>query len=274
MDEATRQRYLEAMGITVWQSRHSQAVVPDAVVAEVREDNSLDAALERAIDSPPPVIAPVDSEPKLPSAPIPGRVENDVSALGWTELEDRVKNCTACGLCEDRQQTVFGVGVQTARLMVIGEGPGAEEDRQGVPFVGQAGKLLDAMLAAIRFSRAPQAGQQGAYIANVVKCRPPKNRDPKPEEAEACRAYLHRQIALVKPDLILAVGRIAAKNLLDSDETLGRLRQREHRLEIPALGAIPLLVTYHPAYLLRSPQDKRMAWEDLKRARDFLAGGV
>jgi DNA polymerase len=170
----------------------------------------------------------------------------------WQGLRDCVANCTRCELSASRTNTVFGVGNPEADWLIIGEAPGAEEDRQGEPFVGRAGKLLDQMLLAIGQSR------ERVFIANILKCRPPNNRDPKPEEAAACREYLERQIELIQPKIVLAVGRIAAQNLLGTDEPVGRMRGRPHDL-----GGIPLVVTYHPAYLLRSPSQKHKAWGDL-----------
>ena len=185
----------------------------------------------------------------------------DASA-DWQLLQDEVSACVKCGLAATRTRTVFGVGNPHADWLVIGEAPGAEEDRQGKPFVGAAGKLLDAMLQAIGLSR-----EQNVFITNMLKCRPPGNRDPKAEEIAACLPYLMRQIAAIKPKLILAVGRIAAQSLLATDVPLGRLRGRVHRFG-PLSTA--LIVTYHPAYLLRSPAEKRKAWEDLKFARDYF----
>jgi len=178
----------------------------------------------------------------------------DYPAPDWTELQTRVSACTRCTLHKSRTQTVFGVGSRTADWMIVGEAPGAEEDRRGEPFVGRAGKLLDEMLRAIGLSR------ESAYIANILKCRPPNNRDPVNEEADSCRRYLDRQIELVAPKIIIAVGRIAAQRLLQTDAPLGRLRQQKHYLSD---GQIPVVVTYHPAYLLRSPTQKRKAWQDL-----------
>ncbi|MGB5103133.1 MAG: uracil-DNA glycosylase [Steroidobacteraceae bacterium] len=180
------------------------------------------------------------------------------SSLDWEPLRELVAACTRCELHATRTQTVFGVGNRSARWMFIGEAPGAEEDRQGEPFVGRAGQLLTSMLKAAGFRR------EDVYIANVLKCRPPGNRDPRPEEARACRGYLERQVELVSPDLVVAVGRIAAQNLLATDVPLGKLRGKVH-----ALGARrwPLIVTYHPAYLLRSPAEKRKAWQDLVFAK-------
>jgi uracil-DNA glycosylase len=180
----------------------------------------------------------------------------------WEALQAEVSGCVKCGLAATRTRTVFGVGNPHADWLVIGEAPGAEEDRQGKPFVGAAGKLLDAMLQAIGLSR-----DTNVFVANMLKCRPPGNRDPKPEEVAACLPYLMRQIAAIKPKLILTVGRIAAQNLLATDVPLGRLRGRVHRFG-PLSTA--LIVTYHPAYLLRTPAEKRKAWEDLKFARDYF----
>ncbi|MDX1516481.1 MAG: uracil-DNA glycosylase [Woeseiaceae bacterium] len=192
--------------------------------------------------------------------PVPDADADATAALDWEALERRVAACTRCELCESRTQTVFGVGNREARWMIIGEAPGAEEDRRGEPFVGRAGKLLDEMLLAVGESRS------SVFIANILKCRPPNNRDPKPAEANACRDYLERQIALVDPSIIVAVGRIAAQNLLGTDSPVGRLRGKRH-----AVGNVPMVVTYHPAYLLRSPTQKRKVWDDLCLARSMVA---
>jgi uracil-DNA glycosylase len=180
----------------------------------------------------------------------------------WQALQTQVRACTRCELCAGRTQTVFGVGERQADLMVIGEAPGQDEDAQGEPFVGRAGQLLNSMLRAMGHPR------ETVYIANMLKCRPPNNRNPTPAEVTACSPYLQQQIELVKPKLILAVGGIAAQNLLGTDTTVGRLRGQIHHL---GSQAIPLIVTYHPAYLLRSPGEKRRAWTDLKFARAELA---
>lgn len=199
-----------------------------------------------------------DAEPGA-VAPVPGPAPHaEYALLDWAALEERVAGCTSCRLHEGRTQTVFGVGSHDADWMIVGEAPGAEEDRRGEPFVGRAGQLLDQMLSAVGL------GRDRVFIANILKCRPPANRDPSPEEASACRGFLDRQIALVAPKLILAVGRIAAQQLLETDAPLARLRGRVHRLK----GSdIPVVVTYHPAYLLRSPKEKRKAWADLCLAR-------
>ena len=189
----------------------------------------------------------------------------------WEGLQEEVAHCTACPLHESRTQTVFGVGDPGARVMFVGEAPGAEEDRQGAPFVGRAGRLLDAMLAAIGLDR--RAGlpdgptdKDGVFIANVLKCRPPRNRDPEPGEVAACEGYLRRQIELMAPEVIVALGRVAGQDLTQSQKPLARLREQVH-----AYHDTPLLVTYHPAYLLRNPADKAKAWQDLKAVRRRLA---
>ena len=179
---------------------------------------------------------------------------------GWGRLEDEVRSCVRCGLHAGRTQTVFGTGPGTATWCFVGEAPGAEEDRRGAPFVGRAGQLLDAMLRALALDR------EQVFIANVLKCRPPGNRDPQPSEVAACLPYLHAQIAAVRPRIVVALGRFAAQSLLATDQPLGRLRGSVHDYE-----GIPVVVTYHPAYLLRRPADKVAAWADLKRARGVVA---
>ena len=183
--------------------------------------------------------------------------------VDWTGLQGLVSQCQACELYQTRTQTVFGMGHPQADLMLIGEAPGADEDKQGEPFVGRAGKLLDEMLYAIGLDR------EKVFIANILKCRPPQNRDPRPEEVASCAGFLKRQIELVAPKLIVALGRIAAQNLLQTDTALGKLRGSMHELD--GLN-VPVLVTYHPAYLLRSPAEKRKSWQDLQRVRDCLQG--
>lgn len=181
---------------------------------------------------------------------------------GWIELKAAVPGCTACALHKSRTQTVFGVGDENAEWMLIGEAPGAEEDRRGEPFVGQAGKLLDSMLAAIGLKRG-----ENVYIANVLKCRPPGNRNPEPGEVARCSPYLLRQIELVQPKLIVAMGRFAAQTLLATDASIASLRGRVH-----TYAGVPLVVTYHPAYLLRTLPDKAKAWADLVFASKTLQG--
>lgn len=181
--------------------------------------------------------------------------------MDWPQLADAVANCTACDLHKTRTQGVLGVGDQQAEWLIIGEAPGADEDAQGEPFVGQAGKLLDAMLAAIGLKRG-----ENVYIANVLKSRPPGNRNPAPEEVAACLPYLERQIQLIRPRIIIALGRFAVQSLLNTEESIGRLRGRVHQYQ-----GVPLIVTYHPAYLLRNLPDKEKAWEDLCLARETMA---
>jgi len=235
MHPERRRQYLEAIGIDVWVRRGSAAAA--GAVAEVRP-----------------------AEP-APAAPLHGGEprQDPLAAERWEALRREVLQCTRCPLHATRTQGVLGVGPKRADWLVVGEAPGAEEDRRGEPFVGAAGQLLDAMLRAIGLDRT-----SNVYIANVLKSRPPNNRDPKPEEVAACLPYLLRQIALLQPKIMLAVGRIAAQNLLATDAPLGRLRGKLHRF-----GELhtPLVVTYHPAYLLRTPADKRKAWDDLKFAR-------
>lgn len=190
-------------------------------------------------------------------------VAADPAAMDWGTLQDAVSNCRGCALCETRTQTVFGVGNRDADLLVIGEAPGADEDREGEPFVGRAGQLLNRMLAAIGLPR----GQ--VYIANILKCRPPGNRDPRPEESLRCQPFLMRQIALIRPRVVLTVGRISAQTLLGTDVPVGRLRARWFEL---GPEGIPLRVTYHPAYLLRSPDQKAKVWEDLTAVVRRLGG--
>lgn len=245
MERARRHAYLRAMGITPW--------VP-------RQD---DAAAPAPASDPEPAPPLPDPRPQRDSVVLDLTPEAEVAALDWAALASRVAACRACGLCETRTQTVFGVGNRQARLLVIGEAPGADEDREGEPFVGRAGQLLNRMLAAIGLPR------QQVYIANILKCRPPGNRDPRPEEVLSCQPYLMRQIELIGPRLILAVGRISAQTLLGTELPLGRLRGRW--LELGSQST-PLRVTYHPAYLLRSPDQKARAWEDLTAVARRLGG--
>ncbi|MEQ1775887.1 MAG: uracil-DNA glycosylase [Burkholderiales bacterium] len=187
---------------------------------------------------------------------------NAIMRMDWTQIKASVASCTNCVLHTHRNKTVLGVGDENADWLFVGEGPGADEDAQGEPFVGQAGKLLDSMLAAIKLKRG-----DNVYIANVVKCRPPGNRNPEPEEALACEPYLHRQIDLIKPKLIVALGKVAAVNLLAHEASVASMRNKVHRYR-----GIPLIVTYHPAYLLRSLAEKARAWEDLCFAVDTMQG--
>ena len=193
------------------------------------------------------------------SSPVLGGPDDEI----WNQIKQDVSICTACNLHLSRTQTVFGVGNQRAEWMFVGEAPGFEEDRQGEPFVGRAGKLLDKMLGAMGFNR------EQVYIANMVKCRPPDNRNPRPEELIACSGYLQKQIKLVQPRIIIALGGVAAKALLQTEEAVGKLRGQVYQF---GDSNIPLVVTYHPAYLLRSPNQKKAAWKDLQLAQRVVAG--
>lgn len=197
---------------------------------------------------------------EIAAASVPEQVSEGAGSVlpDWSSLQAQVSTCKKCQLHESRIQTVFGTGNRDADWLIIGEAPGAEEDRQGEPFVGRAGKLLDEMLFAAGLQRAD------VYIANILKCRPPGNRDPAPDEVACCHTYLQQQIALIQPQLILVVGRIAAHSLLQTDCQLGRLRGKVHHYEDTN---IPVIVTYHPAYLLRSPLEKRKVWSDLQFAK-------
>jgi len=259
MDHQRQGAYLRAMGIVPWRLAAPLTQTPKAA--------------DKLVAAAAPVNGPADvseiaSDMSAPTSPHEAPA-NDIAVMDWRALQQTVAGCTRCALSQGRTQTVFGVGDRQARLMVIGEAPGAEEDRRGEPFVGRAGGLLDNMLLAMGQPRAQ------VFIANIVKCRPPVNRDPAGEEAAACAPYLNRQIELVAPEVILAVGRIAAQRLLETDEAVGRLRGRVHELSLPGNDRrVPLVVTYHPAYLLRTPEHKGRAWEDLKLAMAVFRGAV
>ena len=301
-----RQRAMLAeMGIKLWLPKAAPAT-PEIVASSADQagaEDRFDAESARPAAAAPPVArvpaAPSAPRPR-PAAPpqsaTPAPESQSATALGprpegvadmdWPQLEAAVAACRACGLCAGRTQTVFGVGARSADWMVIGEAPGENEDRQGQPFVGQAGKLLDAMLAAIGLSRqsddatesvavsahlAGAEGQKGlkrgVYIANVLKCRPPGNRNPQPDEIAQCEPYLRRQVALVQPKVILAMGRFAVQSLLQTTEPSGRLRGRVHQDP-----GVPVIVTYHPAYLLRALPEKAKAWQDLCLAMEVMRG--
>jgi len=196
------------------------------------------------------------------SEPLEGERPAGISAMDWAALIDAVTSCTACSLCRSRTQPVFGTGNREARWMVVGEAPGEQEDLRGEPFVGKSGQLLDSMLRAVGLSREASAPARQVYIANTLKCRPPGNRNPEPGELLQCEPFLIRQIELVRPDIILAMGRFAVQALLRTDEPIGRLRGQVHQFH-----GVPLVVTYHPAYLLRNPLEKARAWDDLCLAR-------
>jgi uracil-DNA glycosylase family 4 len=237
VDNHQRAEYLRALGVDVWVRRSLAATTLDQKVT-VPTTEAINPT--SAISSFQP-----GSDASSPISP---------ASFDWPELEAAVNSCTQCELHRTRKQAVFGVGDRRAKWMVIGEAPGAEEDAQGEPFVGRAGQLLNSMLKATGLRR------DEVFIANVMKCRPPQNRDPTPRETACCKPFLYRQIELVNPRLILCVGRIAAQNLLDTDTPIGKLRGQVHQL---GAAKRPVVVTYHPAYLLRSPGEKRRAWEDL-----------
>ncbi|WP_234267516.1 uracil-DNA glycosylase [Hydrogenophaga sp. NFH-34] len=290
--DARQRAMLAEMGVRVWAPKPPAPGVAAAVPSPVADATPAPAVPATAPSAPrgpqapqppdtartPPVAAPAASRAsaapvRSPAVPAPapavilGERPAGVGAMDWPALAEAVAGCTACGLCRTRRRTVFGVGDQQADWMVIGEAPGEQEDRQGQPFVGPAGQLLDNMLRAIGRTREPAEGQPGGgtYIANVLKCRPPANRNPQPEEVAQCEPFLARQVALVQPRIILAMGRFAVQSLLKTTEPIGRLRGRVHRYE-----GVPVIVTYHPAYLLRTPADKRKAWEDLCLAMETV----
>lgn len=248
---------LQAMGITVWARRAANAAPPaELAVSESDPAEPMPAAAPSKYATPTVESANAGSTALATASP-------SIDQLDWEALQARVAACTACPLHERRTQTVFGVGHRQADWLFIGEAPGADEDRQGEPFVGRAGKLLDQILFALGQDRSR------VYIANVCKCRPPGNREPTPAEALQCWPYLSRQIQLIGPQVIVAMGRIAAHRLLQTDQKLGDLRQQVHPLNE---SATPVIVTYHPAYLLRNPADKRKVWEDLLFAGELVRG--
>ncbi|WP_414708700.1 uracil-DNA glycosylase [Ramlibacter sp.] len=236
--------------------------LPEAPAAPepVEAPEAPEAQIEQAVPAPVRAERPVAP---LPAAVIPIAARaTGVDGMDWDALERTVSACTACKLCRGRTQTVFGVGDRQADWLVVGEAPGENEDLQGEPFVGQAGKLLDNMLRSLGVARG-----RGVYIANVLKCRPPGNRNPEPDEVAQCEPFLRRQVALIQPRIILAMGRFAVQSLLQSSDPIGRLRGRLHQY-----NGVPLVVTYHPAYLLRNLPDKAKAWADLCLARSVLQG--
>lgn len=235
-------------------SRVANVLPADAGLRQVWPDGA--SAQRRASEASPPMGKLLPE----PLSPAPREATPDVAGADWMELEARIHACKSCGLCESRLQAVVGTGERRARWMFVGEAPGQEEDRAGLPFVGLAGQLLDAMLAALGLRRG-----EDVYIANAVKCRPPFNRTPMPEEIHACLPYLQRQIELVQPQLILALGRPAAYALLGQEVKINAVRGQVFERD-----GVPVVVSYHPAYLLRNPADKSRAWEDLLFARRVL----
>ena len=294
MSWTDRQRaMLEAMGLKLWTPPAAEVGAPAVAVpasppraapgsAPVAGPATRLPPMEAdiAVAEPPPRRAPEPS-PRTPPVAVPiaspvaapvlaaaaadaalaqarGLARETIARLDWPGLRDEVAQCRACALCDSRKHTVFGVGNERAHWMVVGEAPGEKEDLQGEPFVGAAGQLLDSMLRAIGLGRAEGPPERQVYIANTLKCRPPRNRNPDPAELAQCEPFLQRQIELIQPRIILAMGRFAVQQLLRSQEPIGRLRGRVHRYQ-----GVPLIVTYHPAYLLRNLPDKARAWEDL-----------
>ena len=260
---------LDEMGIRTFQPPRCKAAPKADPKADPKTAPARPAAAQTALQA-----APQTAPKAAPAAPpVAAPAAAAVAQMDWPALQAAVASCTACPLAAGCRQSVFGAGHPQARWMIVGEAPGEQEDRQGQPFVGPAGQLLDAMLEAIGLSRqgepgaaplpatphaAKTAAPQGVFIANVLKCRPPGNRAPQPAEIAQCAPFLRRQLELVQPAIILALGRFAVQSLLGSDEPIGRLRGRVHRYQ-----GIPVIVTYHPAYLLRNPLDKHRAWQDL-----------
>ena len=235
---------LGKMGIRLWQ-------LPQADPVPVSSDTPASSAVPPAVEV--AALRPlVGTTPPLLQPALP------IAALDWPALREAVASCTACRLCESRRQTVFGIGHARAEWMIVGEAPGEDEDELGEPFVGRSGRLLDNMLRAVGLTRGDADAAHQVYIANTVKCRPPGNRNPEPDELARCEPYLIRQLQLVQPRIILAMGRFVVQGLLRSTEPIGRLRGRIHEYQ-----GLPLIATYHPSYLLRNPEDKAKAWEDL-----------
>jgi uracil-DNA glycosylase len=284
--EERQRSMLEAMGIRLWQPPAASVAEPQAVVQPaVFEEKQPSALIKSALNATNIVAEPVakssGSVPSgNPSLPVQTARASGIEQMTWSELQNAVASCGACSLCHSRQKTVFGVGpvaqsapqsqMQAPQVdwLIVGEAPGEQEDIAGEPFVGPAGKLLDNMLAAMSMSLSGQgramhlSRTQGSYIANVLKCRPPANRNPSPEEVAMCEPYLARQIELLRPKIILAMGKFAIASLTGSQEAVGKLRGRVHALRHASYQA-PVIVTYHPAYLLRNLPDKAKAWADL-----------
>ena len=275
-----QQAMLGEIGIRLWSPPQSPSQPPPVVAEPAVAAPAVPARVEPVAPIAAPRAEPVMpaaavERPRVESAPVVLRAASTgtsatlpttaVQAMDWPELQAAVEACRACGLCESRRQAVFGVGNPQAHWMLVGEAPGEQEDLQGEPFVGKSGQLLDNMLRAIGLTREAAEPARQVYIANVLKCRPPHNRNPDPQEVQRCEPYLQRQVELVRPRLILAMGRFAVQSLLKTAEPIGRLRGKPH-----SYHGVPVVVTYHPAYLLRNPLDKARAWEDLCLARELM----
>lgn len=272
---------LKEIGVLPWEPRdaspadegHPQAPAVEAAPAEVPAQPRQAAA--PAIPAAPAVARQTANQepPRTTADPasvapvaVHARRPTGVEQMDWPALREAVAGCQACKLCNGRRNTVFGVGHEQADWMIVGEAPGEQEDLKGEPFVGQAGKLLDNMLRSLALTRSEAPSTHQVFIANVLKCRPPHNRNPEPEEVAQCEPFLQRQVELVQPKIIVAMGRFAVQSLLRTGEPIGRLRGRVHRYH-----GVPVIVTYHPAYLLRNLPDKAKAWEDLCLAADTAA---
>lgn len=272
--DARQRAMLAEMGVRVWPPQPAAPMAAAAIPSRPAVPVPAQPPAAAHVATRPPVASPVAPAVR-PPAPAPAAAPvaaasvlspspQGVETMDWTALREAVASCQACGLCHGRTHTVFGTGSVQADWMVVGEAPGENEDLQGEPFVGAAGELLDNMLRAVGRSRTGE-GAQGAYISNVLKCRPPANRNPQPAEVAQCAPYLARQVALVQPKVIIAMGRFAVQALLQSSEPIGKLRGQVHRYQ-----GVPVIVTYHPAYLLRTPSDKGKAWADLCLAMDTV----
>jgi DNA polymerase len=260
MSNTRRDSLISEMGLgPVWKLRDRAA---EALAHPAADHAPVSTATDRALNPAQPMrrAPPSMPAPAQPTVQVDDGREGTILGLDWPALQESVASCVACGLCRTRRNTVFGVGDPAAQWMIIGEAPGAEEDARGEPFVGQAGRLLDNMLAALDMTR-----DKNVFIANVLKCRPPGNRNPESAEVAQCSPYLVRQVELVQPRLILAMGRFAAQALLNTDASIASLRGKLHRYR-----DVPVIVTYHPAYLLRNLPDKLKAWEDLVFARQTM----
>ena len=265
---------LREMGLRLWLPPEAQAPTAAAPDSAAPLASALELALAPApssavVPAAAPAaaraLAPVLAPSAAPAQPVTSPQPGSVATLDWPALRSAVAACTACSLCQSRQQTVFGSGHLRAHCMIVGDAPDEQEDAQGEPFVGESGQLLDRMLAALGLSRQPGQPARQVFITNLLKCRPPRKRNPSPEELAQCQPFLLRQVALVQPRVILAMGRFAVQSLLGSDAPIGKLRGQLH-----AWHGVPLVVTYHPAYLLRQPQAKADAWDDLCRAAQLL----
>lgn len=264
--DARQRAMLEEMGVRVFAPQADALAAVETAAPDVSEAVGMAEPRPAERGASPAIIARAPVAPAVQertvTLPAPRQRVPGIEQMDWEPLRQAVAACEACKLCSGRHNTVFGVGDRHADWLVVGEAPGENEDLQGEPFVGQAGKLLDNMLGALKISR-----REGVYIANVLKCRPPGNRNPEPDEIAQCEPFLRRQVELLRPKIILAVGRFAVQTLLQSGEPIGRLRGRVHRY-----NDVPVVVTYHPAYLLRNLPDKAKAWADLCLAQSVLRG--